>query len=483
MIHSGSLQDTVSAETFEIDPFVLYPSNPMDNAGNPVASPTRNPSRPDREPFNEDNYDDPENQSGNPVDEDILDLPDSQRFPTNPAPAIPPRDYFNYDIQQTSLYGPGYPAFMRDENGFSVRYENNGWKFVQSPTHNNYWKEFSSSGYGAWNGALASRNMNLNTCGNVGLQSPIDIRLSGVACVEHHQIRNRPGDFRVSGEKVDKRIESNKLRLVWPRRPCPDLIDPLCAEPDPPHADFPNGWGGFADLMHIDFKIPGEHRIYGEVYDAEMQLFHLHSDRARLPAIAVPIRVDKYGFNPYLQIAIDAFQYEADLHRAQCANKVRNNRRLVSDFLLDIWGGNETLVEEHLDGFKDWDQYSTPLDDPEFLERGREQERKLSTGIWDPYHENLMPTYWFYGYDGSLTEPPCTEIVSWFVMDTPMLISPRQLDQMKMILFNHVDSNCRRTGVHFDGSVARPIQETGNRQVWRCTRDDFIPDAERNGGR
>jgi hypothetical protein len=72
------------------------------------------------------------------------------------------------------------------------------------------------------------------------------------------------------------------------------------------------------------------------------------------------------------------------------------------------------------------------------------------------------------------------EIVSWFVIDTPLTISKRQLEQMKKILFTNVDRiSCKSTAVHHGNSVARPIQESGGRQVWRCTRKDFIPDNER----
>ena len=193
-----------------------------------------------------------------------------------------------------------------------------------------------------------------------------------------------------------------------------------------------------------------------------MQIFHLHPGRRRIPAISVLIRTDPNAYNDYLQTAIDAFQYEYDLHKAQCASSLRRRRQMAA-FNESSW-----VME-----------FSRLLDDPEFLEEGKKHERRMS-GIWHPYHESLIPTYWFYGYDGSLTEPPCTEIVSWFVMDTPMKIAPQQLEQMKNILFSHVNEDCEKTSVHFGESVARPIQETGDRQVWQCTRDHFPPDAERN---
>lgn len=190
---------------------------------------------------------------------------------------------------------------------------------------------------------------------------------------------------------------------------------------------------------------------------------------------------------------IDAFQHEFDLHRAQCADSVRRGRKLVSDFHSNVIADQQSLVTENVedkiedvisdegaaDYYETWGEYSTLLDDPEFIAEGERHRELTQSGVWHPHHEMLIPTYWFYGYDGSLTEPPCTEIVSWFVMDTPMVIGPSQLDQLKNLLFNHVDSNCRRTSVHYDESVARPIQDAAGRQVWRCTEENFPPDSER----
>jgi hypothetical protein len=78
-------------------------------------------------------------------------------------------------------------------NGFAVRYTNNRWPAVEAAQPGDfYWDEFGPQGFGPWRNTLTDRHMrSQNQCGNVGRQSPIDIRLSGVACVEHHQIRTR----------------------------------------------------------------------------------------------------------------------------------------------------------------------------------------------------------------------------------------------------------------------------------------------------
>ena len=279
---------------------------------------------------------------------------------------------------------------------------------------------------------------------------------------------------------MDKRIESNKLRLVYQRRPCSNILDAVCAEPDPPAADFPNGWGGFADLMHVDFKVPAEHRINGEQFDGEMQIYHLHPDRKRLPAVSSLMRVEDNGYNAYLQVALDAFQYQYDLDRAKCADNMRRGRKLATDFQSQLNSVLNNSTSEVLGYHEIWGDYSTLLDNEEFIQEGEQHRRRMQGGVWNPHSDWLIPTYWFYGYDGSLTEPPCTEIVSWFIMDTPMIIGRTQLDQIKNLIFTHVDENCERTSVHYDESVARPIQDTAGRQVWQCTRADFVPDAEKN---
>jgi hypothetical protein len=98
---------------------------------------------------------------------------------------------------------------------------------------------------------------------------------------------------------------------------------------------------------------------------------------------------------------------------------------------------------------------------------------------WNPFQPRILNSIYFYGYGGSLTEPPCSEWVAWRVLDVPMQISTSQWNQMRDILFHQVDDNCRRTSVSWNGSVARPTQSLNDRPLWRCTKDDYLSDVER----
>jgi len=55
----------------------------------------------------------------------------------------------------------------------------------------------------------------------------------------------------------------------------------------------------------------------------------------------------------------------------------------------------------------------------------------------------------YYNYKGSLTTPPCSEVVNWFVLKTPVTASKEQIDQFSKLLNNNY----------------RPIQALNDRTV------------------
>mmetsp|Transcript_8820 Transcript_8820/g.11722 ORF Transcript_8820/g.11722 Transcript_8820/m.11722 type:complete len:347 (-) Transcript_8820:207-1247(-) len=103
-----------------------------------------------------------------------------------------------------------------------------------------------------------------------------------------------------------------------------------------------------------------------------------------------------------------------------------------------------------------------------------------SKGQWDPMHPKfIMRSIHFYAYKGSLTEPPCTPFAHWYIIDTPMQLSGKQIDRLETVLFDNVDEDCNPTSVHYNRSVARPIQQHVSARVWQCTCKDFLSDADK----
>lgn len=268
----------------------------------------------------------------------------------------------------------------------------------------------------------------------------------------------------LTSDLIEKRIESNKLRILLNRRPCVQYDQAECKVGRPPIADFPNYSSNIthlSDLLHLDLKVPGEHTLEGQFFDAEIQMLHIHLTEPRLAMAGIPIRATPTGYNEKFQHVLDQFQIVYTNHQTECNAKQQQRR-------LGIFG--RLLLRPK--------QQSSPLDDPEFRRRVQGQSRVL----FDPFGD-FMETFFFYRYDGTTTEPPCFPI-TWFVLDQPTTIATSQLRQLKHLLFTHVDGNCQTTSVHNQNqSVVRPIQPLGivrttnkPREVMHCKEGDFEPD-------
>jgi len=83
----------------------------------------------------------------------------------------------------------------------------------------------------------------------------------------------------------------------------------------------------------------------------------------------------------------------------------------------------------------------------------------------------FMTTGWFCGYEGSITEPPCSRRAYWRVLDLPMKISKYQYDRIKKLIVGRLNKKCQPESAHYNGKVNRPIQYRDD--VWCCTSSDW----------
>jgi len=410
----------------------------------------------------------------------------------NPVPKNPRPDYFNYDLEDTN-YGPG----LQQKNGSEKAL---AWSKVDTSQH--WLREFTAaSGFGPYQGHLERKTPLKNRCnGPLYRQSPKDLggnpesmdENEGYApCLSGHEIRTKCGTKGINDKDYAKaEIFPHKLSLTLKRRQCVDddtEDDDECDLDRPPLVDFPKYTGAvssYSDLLNIDIKVKGEHRIEGEAFDAELQLFHTHYFKDRIGAIAIPVRaiqpgdyksssssdIDKeFKQNVEFQKLLNVFQRVYNDHEEQCNEKRRTLTNLRQQQLPNKNKNNNTPIHDD-EASRDFIFHNatttagsatttaTTTTTIRDLQKSKDKDPPQETRF-DPYSDAFMPGIDFYRYDGSFTEPPCMYI-TWWVMAEPMLISYDQLNQLQTILFTHVDptQECQPTSVHNkQQSVARPI--------------------------
>ncbi|KAG7355316.1 Eukaryotic-type carbonic anhydrase [Nitzschia inconspicua] len=429
------------------------------------------------------------------------------------VPRNKPKGYFNYDIND-GAYGP------------------NAWGRVD--TSDSFMKEFGPDGWGPFRG-YASSTVNRNRCSGrpAHLQSPKNLE-ANTPCEGHHEIRTWCGQFTISQGKFDAKILPNKLSLQMNRRPCGDVTRDSCNQDMPPLVDYPRYTSrltDFADLLHYDIKVPAEHEIEGEKFDAEIQMLTLHPGSGRIASIGIVVRARSDGYNAKFQDILNAFQRTYDANAKACNSK-RRQRRVTQDNDYqeedgmdhdfyhyqqdqmeeepitdnyhnyvkpnDVIQSNTTTAEQQRRNLRWQDGGDTTTAATSYSLRWQENHddttdshndatskfvRQMQRPYigFDPFHKSLWPSIFFYRYDGTITEPPCTGI-TWFVMQKPMIISRDQLAQIKRLLFTHKDGNCRSTSVHnANQSVARPVFRGTNDQskIENCLQGTFKSDIDK----
>ena len=95
------------------------------------------------------------------------------------------------------------------------------------------------------------------------------------------------------------------------RNRCLDKEDIFCKRNSPPRADYPrysSDGSSYSDLINYDIKVPEEHTIKGESFDAEIQMLHMHPHDPRVSSIGILVRAREDGFNDDFQEILDLFQ-------------------------------------------------------------------------------------------------------------------------------------------------------------------------------
>jgi len=104
------------------------------------------------------------------------------------------------------------------------------------------------------------------------------------------------------------------------------------------------------------------------------------------------------------------------------------------------------------------------------IQTRRQLQKKKKSKIF--IHSPLNKKY-FYGYKGSLTIPPCSENVNWYIIDEPLSISTSQLSRIQYLTWNYLNKDCNfGTYAGKEGNVNRPIQEYKT-DIFNCDENDY----------
>ena len=229
---------------------------------------------------------------------------------------------------------------------------------------------------------------------------------------------------------------------------------------------------GFAEdfiLAWLELHSRSEHVIDGRRYDAELQFVHMGANASDVAIVSVLIDSTARADNDDFQWMINQWQEEVTLQTNRCNSlKTKTGTSLLRKRALNRADPPDT--RSLAPPIRRIAQTCKPDRYGQGCEPLQPRLRMFPYSLW--------PTIWYYAYHGSLTAPPCSNIVRWRILDEPMLISRRQFKQMASLLTSYTTSSCvanqTLTSPHGENfRPLQPLQTFSTQPVAHCRYGDF----------
>jgi carbonic anhydrase len=196
----------------------------------------------------------------------------------------------------------------------------------------------------------------------------------------------------------------------------------------PPSMTIPNTDTVF-DVAQYHIHAGADHALDGEHYGADMHIVHKNRNGTDFAVLGMFLEATNDEDTGLFNVMIAGLESIAEETAATCAS------------------GNSS--------------------DPVTTQGARRlhKERRVQD-VYNPYLK-LPAHYTTYYYSGSLTTPPCSEVVSWNVVDIPISLSVREFNTIINLILDYVDpETCEAASVASPaGYTARPVQPLNGRTI------------------
>lgn len=176
------------------------------------------------------------------------------------------------------------------------------------------------------------------------------------------------------------------------------------------------------DALQYHIHASTDHELDGKTFGADMHIVHKNRNGDNYAVLGMFIEGNNDEDTGLFDVLIEGLEAVAEETALECANNSTNTTRLL-------------------------------------------RKERRNQEVYNPYLK-LPANYSTYYYSGSLTTPPCSEVVTWNVVDIPISLSAGELDTILGLILDYVNpETCQNGTVAFEGSTSRPVQPLNGRTI------------------